>query len=67
MEMMIGAILFFLVIGIVAFLAGKYTKSVKDYLVGNRNVGGIISAFTWTASAASAGLFLGAAGLAYSF
>lgn len=67
MEMIIGAILFFASIIVVVLLAHKYTGSVRGYLTGDNNVGGVVSAFTWSASAASAGLFLGAAGLAYQF
>lgn len=67
LEMIIGTILFFASIIVVTFLAKKHTGNLKNYLIGNSNVGGVVSAFTWTASAASAGLFLGAAGLAYQY
>lgn len=66
-EMTIGTVLFFVSIFVVVLLAKKHTSTVRDYLIGNSNVGGVVSAFTWTAAAASAGLFLGSAGLAYQF
>lgn len=66
-EMIIGSVVFLTIIFVIVLVARRHTKNLKEYLTGNHNVGGIVSGFTWTASAASAGLFLGAAGLAYQF
>jgi sodium/pantothenate symporter len=51
----------------VVMLSRTRTASLGEYLGGKHNLGGFVSAFTWSASAASAGLFLGGAGMAYTF
>lgn len=52
--------------GIVWFFRHRAT-TLSDYYVGGRNIGGWVTAFTWSAAAASAGLFLGGAGMTYTF
>ncbi len=63
----IGFILLFIAIIATVIIAKKKSVSVGDYLSGSGGLGGFVSAFTFSASAASAGLFLGGAGMAYTF
>ncbi len=47
--------------------ARQRSKSLSGYLVSERSLGGVVSAFSYSTAAVSAGLFLGGAGFAYTY
>ncbi len=51
----------------IVLVSRRQTEDSGDYLTGGQQMGGIVTAFTFSASGASAGLFLGGAGMAYTF
>ncbi|GEM_PF-1265805 len=45
--------------------ARRRSTTLSGYLIADRSLGGVVSAFTYSSAAVSAGLFLGGAGFAY--
>jgi len=66
-RLLIVAIFFFVVPGFVLWYTRKRAQSVEDYMVAGRSVGPIATALTAISAGTSAGLFVGAAGMAYKF
>lgn len=66
-RLLIVAIFFFVVPGFVLWYTRKRAQSVEDYMVAGRSVGPLATALTAISAGTSAGLFVGAAGMAYKF
>ncbi len=47
--------------------ARRRSHTLSGFLVSERSLGGVVSAFTYSTAAVSAGLFLGGAGFAYTY
>lgn len=49
------------------FYARRRSHTLSGFLISERNLGGVVSAFTYSTAAVSAGLFIGGAGFAYTY
>jgi sodium/pantothenate symporter len=64
-NLLIAAVLL-LMAGLLLY-ARRRSKSLSGFLVSERSLGGVVSAFTYSTAAVSAGLFIGGAGFAYTY
>lgn len=56
-----------LAVAVPAIYARRHSRTLSGFLVSERSLGGVVSAFTYSTAAVSAGLFIGGAGFAYTY
>jgi SSS family transporter len=66
-ELIILTVVSILVIVGLLLYAHRRSSTLSGFLVSERSLGGVVSAFTYSTAAVSAGLFIGGAGFAYTY